>query len=307
MTQTKSYADFGLSRSWRQFAYAMNERQRAEENMRILFSMLQEQEARIERKLSRPVANLRILEIGPGQGMERARYFGLRNDVLGIDLDVIPQGFHPGDYWRMLRKNGTGRFLKTVGRKLILGGTNEAAWEKAVGSRNMSPPQLVHGDVCQPLDGALGQFDVVMTWSVFEHLPDPEQALQNVIDMLRPGGVFYISLHLFTAHNGHHDIRAFTGREDELPLWGHLRPAQRELIHPSSYLNEWRLADWRALFNRLTPDADEFLEAYDVAQVYGPQLTPQIRAELAGYTDEELYTVDAVYLWRKEPDAAQKQ
>jgi len=71
------------------------------------------------------------------------------------------------------------------------------------------------------------------------------------------------------------------------------------MIQPSSYLNEWRLADWRTLFNRLTPDAEEYLESYNVAEEYGSLLTPKIRSELEDYSDEELFTVDAIYLWRK--------
>jgi len=127
MDFTRSYADFGLGRSWRQFTYALRERRRAEENMCLLYDMLQGHESRIEEKLNRPVSGLSILEIGPGQGMERGRYFGLKNEVVGLDLDVIPQGKNPVPYWRMLQTNGIGRFLKTVGRKLILGQANAAA------------------------------------------------------------------------------------------------------------------------------------------------------------------------------------
>jgi SAM-dependent methyltransferase len=301
MDQSKTYADFGLSRSWRQISHALHDRQHADDNMQILLDMLKKHEERMERKLGRPLENLKILEIGPGQGKERARYFGIRNEVTGIDLDIIPDGFQPRQYWQMWRENGPGRLLKTMGRKLIIGRMNAAAWEKAVGRRNLPTPNLIHGDICQPL-GDIGKFDVVMSWSVFEHLPDPERALQNIVHLLNPGGIFYLSLHLFTAHNGHHDIRAFTGQEMKLPLWGHLRPTQCHLVHPSSYLNEWRLADWRTLFNRITPGAEEFLESFDVVEKFGAQLNAEIREELNEYSDEELFTVDAIYLWKKDFD-----
>jgi SAM-dependent methyltransferase len=295
---TKSYADFGLARSWRQLVHAFGDRRHAEENMGLLYEMLQTHEARIAAKLGRPVEGLRILEIGPGQGMERGRYFGLKNEVTGIDLDVIPQGFEPGSYWRMLRKNGAGRFAKTIGRKLILAPANAAAWEKTVGQGKMRPPQVVHGDICgTPPD--FGQFDLIMSWSVFEHLPEPQTALDNVVNLLRPGGVFYLSLHLYTSHNGHHDIRAFTGQEETLPLWGHLRPSTCHLINPSSYLNEWRLDKWRALFQSIDPAPDEFLERYDSAENFASQLTAEEMADLEGYTEEELQTVDVIYLWKK--------
>jgi len=88
----------------------------------------------------------------------------------------------------------------------------------------------------------------------------------------------------------------------KLPLWGHLRPTQCHLVHPSSYLNEWRLADWRTLFNRITPGAEEFLESFDVVEKFGAQLNAEIREELNEYSDEELFTVDAIYLWKKDFD-----
>jgi SAM-dependent methyltransferase len=266
--------------------------------MGLLYGMLQTHEARIENKLGRPVEGLRILEIGPGQGMERGRYFGLKNEVIGIDLDVIPQGVEVGNYWGMLRENGIGRFMKTIGRKMILGRANATAWEKTIGQGKMQPPRVVHGDICGALPD-LGQFDLIISWSVFEHLPEPQAALNNVINLLRPGGVFYLSLHLYSSHNGHHDIRAFTGQENLLPLWGHLRPSTQHLISPSSYLNKWRLTRWRQLFQTVAPRPDEFLEKYDSAQKFASRLTVEEEAELDDYTEEELNTVDAIYLWQK--------
>ncbi|MCP5099992.1 MAG: class I SAM-dependent methyltransferase [Chloroflexi bacterium] len=301
MEQTKpnkSYATFGLNRSFRQVSHAFRSRKHAETSMAILLQMVQKHEARMASAFGDPIENLRILEIGPGQGMERACYFGLKNEVVGLDLDVIPQGFDPAGYVQMIRKNGWGRFAKTVGRKLIVGRANAAAWAQAVGSDQMQAPQVVHCDICDAVPGHEA-FDVVMSWSVFEHLPQPDKALAHVIDSLRPGGIFYISLHLYSSNNGHHDIRAFTGDEALLPLWSHLRPSTQHLVQPSSYLNEWRLSQWRALFADMTPGHEEFVEFYDCRERFGSQLTPQIRQELAGYSDEELFAVDAIYLWRK--------
>jgi SAM-dependent methyltransferase len=294
----KSYASFGFSRSLRQMRQALDDRRNAGRNMELLMDLVRKQEQRIADCLGKPVENLRILEIGPGQGMERARYFGLKNEVLAFDLDVIPTGKNIGEYIRVLRENGLGRFSKTVGRKLIVSKPNDRAWLKAAGVKTMKYPPVLYGNICQEAPQG-DKFDLIMSWSVFEHLPDPEAALQNILKSLKPGGVVYISLHLFSAHNGHHDIRAFTGFENELPLWGHLRPATRHLFTPSSILNEWRLDQWRALFNRIIPGHTEYLESYEVLEKYVPQLTNELRHELSDYTDEELFSVDAVYLWKK--------
>ncbi len=298
MTDHKSYATFGLGRSWMQIRQAFNDRQHAKRNMSRLFQAVLEAETRMAGCLEKPVENLRILEIGPGQGLERARYFGIKNEVIGLDLDVIPVQNNVTAYLHMLRVNGFGRLAKTLGRKIIIGGINERTWSNVIGTDQVKLPRIYQGDVCGLLP-EIGQFDLVMSWSVFEHVPDPEQALKNVLRLVKPGGVIYLSIHLYTSNNGHHDIRAFTGQEEKLPIWGHLRESTRSQLHPSSYLNRWRLAQWRELFSSVTPGYVEFLESHDYRIKYGPRLTPEIRAELADFTEEELFTVDAVYMWRK--------
>lgn len=294
----KTYATFGVGRSLTQVRQAFVDRRNAEKNMSALFLLLLKAEERISARLGRPVENLRILEIGPGQGLERARYFGIMNEVIGFDQDVIPVHTRMRDYYQLLRQNGFGRLAKTLGRKLIVGKSNEHAWAKAVGARPMKVPQMVQGDICGRLP-ELGQFDLVVSWSVFEHLTDPRKALENIIQLLKPGGVFYLSIHLYTAINGHHDIRSFTGFEDQVPLWGHLRETTRGLIHPSAYLNQWRLGQWRELFGEKASRYSEYLESYDHHQRYGSRLTSEIRTEICKYTDEELFTVDAIYVWQK--------
>jgi SAM-dependent methyltransferase len=294
----KTYATFGLERSWFQIRQALLDRRNAKRNMHLLFQLLQAAEARMVAQAQQPIEHMRILEIGPGQGMERARYFGIKNQVIGLDLDVIPIHMNLQDYYRVLKLNGMGRLAKTLGRKLIVAKANENAWCKAVGVEKMPYPLMLHGDICGKLP-SLGQFDLIMSWSVFEHLPDPRTALENVIGLLKPGGIFYLSLHLYTSNNGHHDIRAFTGLEEKLPLWGHLRQSTRTQIFPSSYLNQWRLFQWRELFASLTPGHTEFLESNDFHCRNLMGIHPELRAELGEYRDEELSTVDAVYVWQK--------
>jgi SAM-dependent methyltransferase len=294
----KTYATFGIERSWLQVRQALDDRRNAERNLALLHQFLLQAEARMAARLERPVENLRILEIGPGQGLERARYFGIKNEVIGLDLDVIPVQKSVGDYYRMLRINGIGRLAKTLGRKVIVGKANQSAWSKAVGMDGMKDPQMRQGDICGYIP-ELGQFDLVMSWSVFEHLPDPIKALENVNRLLKPGGILYLSIHLYTANNGHHDMRAFTGLEEKLPLWGHLRASTYNQIHPSCYLNQWRLYQWREMFETFTPGYSEFLEGYDNYDQYKSRITTEIKVELSEYSEEELFSVDAAYVWRK--------
>src|ERR1035437_1133727 len=45
----------------------------------------------VERLLGEPLAGKQILVVGPGQRLAELTFFACRNEVTGIDLDVIPQ------------------------------------------------------------------------------------------------------------------------------------------------------------------------------------------------------------------------
>lgn len=47
-----------------------------------------------------------------------------------------------------------------------------------------------------------------------------------------------VSIHNYTSFNGHHDIRPFSGSDDERLLCGHLRDSTVSFVDPSAYLNE---------------------------------------------------------------------
>ena len=130
--------------------------------------------------------------------MERARYERINHKVTAIDLDVIPCGFDLGSYLRMFQENGFGRLAKTVGRKLLLVDRGkQLAWEKALGITNLPTPTFIQGDISHAIPKSEA-YDLVLSWSTFEHLSDPKIALQNAIRSLRPGGVSYIGIHLYT-------------------------------------------------------------------------------------------------------------
>ena len=295
---TGSYATTGFSRVLRQGLHAIQSRAAIADEVAILHARLKRDEARISARLGRPVRDLDILEIGPGQHCERSRYFGEHNRVMAVDMDRIPRSGKFADYLGMLRKNGVGRLMKTAGRKvLFVDRRRRHAWINALGTSHLPDPMLINGDVCRdPLPAS--SFDAVLTWSVFEHLSSPERAIENIVQALRPGGVFYVGIHLYTSNTGHHDIRAFTGGAWDLPPWGHLRPTTKHLIQPSAYLNECRLPQWRATFDAKAPGCQEFLQDYD-AETSRKRLTPDLRKELSQYSDDELLSVEAFYLWKK--------
>lgn len=87
--------------------------------IRVTIERMEKAERLIETELGLRMENMKILEIGPGQLFRQMRYFGMKNEVVGIDLDVLPQGFCLRDYVRLMRRNGLVRVVKTVGRKVL--------------------------------------------------------------------------------------------------------------------------------------------------------------------------------------------
>ena len=203
-----TYAQTRTTQVLRQALQAIVARDSIELQVATFASRLQRDEQRMADVLGRPVGGLQVLELGAGQQCERARYFGQLNCVTAVDLDWIPRNGGVFDYLLMLRRNGIARLVKTAGRKMLLvDRTRRNAWARAVGTAQwFRDPMKLHGNVCiDPLPREA--FDLITSWSLFEHLSDPAAALRNAWQALRPGGALYIGIHLYTATNGHHDFR----------------------------------------------------------------------------------------------------
>jgi SAM-dependent methyltransferase len=190
------------------------------------------------------------------------------------------------------------RAIKTAGRH-VLGIDRKIRAEVArqLGVRAAQlKTRIVPGDA-QSLPFEDASFDAVVSSSVFEHLSDPARAAAEVARVLRPGGVARMITHLFTSHTGAHDTRLFTDPR-ALPPWPHLRSGTRDLVQSNSYLNEWRLADYRRVFEDHWPGHTDWLGIED-----HPSQTEldALRAagELQGFSDEELRASVLITTWRK--------
>jgi SAM-dependent methyltransferase len=270
--------------------------------VRVLLERLNLAEAEIKAVAGLPLDNQRILEIGPGQRFRQMQVLARKNDVLGIDLDELLEGFSLRGYMQMLRANGPVRVVKTAGRKLI-GIDRKFSRELDRQTNTPAPKRLKLRQMdATRMDLPDNSFDIAYSYSVFEHIPDCRAVLREIKRVLRPGGAAHISLHLYTSDSGCHDPRIFSGRRGELPLWPHLRPQWQEKVQPNAYLNKIRLADWTKLF------AEEWPGVVIHTRQYGRQrLIPEIAklrnaGELADYTDDELVTVDYVAVWKKPAD-----
>lgn len=267
---------------------------------------LREVEERIGRHAGIKIEGLRMLDVGAGQRFVQMRYFTARgNDVVGIDRDMIVQGFDPLAYVRMARTNGLGRAAKTLGRK-VLGidrkyreellrqiGTSVAA-QRRLRLLQMDASRLNFDDE---------SFDFVYSFTVFQHLSDPATALEEVIRVLRPGGGAYIDLMPYTGPNASLDIRILGGAEADVPRWAHLRPRYADRVRSSAFLNGLRLTEWKELFDRLMPGVVVELHQPDAATRVAEVDELHAAGELLEYGEEELITTDAAFIWKK-PEGA---
>jgi SAM-dependent methyltransferase len=242
---------------------------------------------------------MRLLEIGCGQRLAQTTYFAQQNEVVGIDLDVIARGLNPVPYFAMLRENGPIRFTKTLGRKLLgLDQLSGAELRRQLGPGPRHPIRVIKMDA-EHMTFSSRSFDGVVSFSVFEHLADPVAVIRESVRVLRPGGVACITLHLYTAENGAHDPRIFSGNRSDIPLWAHLRPKHSHLVAPNAFLNKVRLAEWHEMFASEMPGV-----RFEYLQHGREELEPELEkirsgGELLEYSDEDLLTVDLIAIWRK--------
>jgi SAM-dependent methyltransferase len=244
-----------------------------------------------------PLRDLDVLEVGAGQQLLRTKYFSGNNRVVALDYDITVQGFDPAGYWRLLRNNGAKRTLKTILRKAS--GIDRAYWrelEKRTG-RVADRQNVVEGDAHRmPWPDA--SFDFVYSFSVFEHLRGPAICLDEVIRVLRPGGMYCISTHIYTSDSGAHDPRSFLPYHHDLAPWAHLRQQHRDAVNPNAYCNGWRKAEWEQLFSSRCPGV---VLRTDPSEEWLRQELVSLRSsgELSDFSDEELLTTNVWAIWRK--------
>jgi len=254
----------------------------------------------VSEELGAPVEGLTMLDVGAGQLLVQMTYFTARgNRVIGIDQDVIAQGFDLPRYVEMWRANGGTRVAKTLIRKALLVDMRtrrELRRRLGVGG----PLRLeVHRMDAAAMSFPDSVFDVVYALAVFQHLERPAAVIDEIARVLRPGGVLYLDFILYTSATGSHDVRLLGGRHEAVAPWAHLRSELADSVRPNAFLNRLRLPDWRALFESRLAGARLHLERPDADRLEPVARALQERGELTEYGLEELLTHRVAVLWRK--------
>lgn len=264
-----------------------------------IVARLQDFERSIDKAYGFTLAGKCVLDLGAGQRLNQLAYFSLRTDAIGIDSDVIVQGFDVPGYLRMLRLNGARRTLKTIARKMLL---VDLRYRREMAKQlhvSRIPKLRVIQMVAERLGFADESFDLVYSQSVFSHLHDPERVLAEMVRVLRPGGVIYIDFLLYTARTGCMDVRVLGGRSAELPLWAHLRPEFEAEVRESAFLNKIRLARWVEIFERAIPGAEIAHNKPEAGWLLEEAQHLHASGELGEYSIDELVTSYLTVTWRK--------
>lgn len=260
----------------------------------------EETRRRVEEVTGGRLEGKRVLEIGPGQQLRTMRCFSLANEVVGIDMDVVPQRLTARELVRMIRANPAMRTVKTLVRKALRYDARfQRQLARALGVSGFRPLDVLRMDASR-MQFSDGLFDFVCSYSVFEHIEDPEAALREIVRVLAPAGVAYVLTHLWTSNSGHHDPRIVHG-ELPPPYWPHLRPGLEGTIRSTTYCNRIRLPAWREMFERAMPGARFVLERQ--GELEGALRELRAGGELPEYADDELLSACLVVIWRK-PGAA---
>lgn len=265
------------------------------ESIQSILDSLDDYRRTYERITAGDFAKARVFEIGFGaRPLRLIALTSMGIDVRGIDLDMPMLQFSARDLGRIARQNGLERALKTGVRALLFDGRERRDLETALNRRGyklrIDPTRFLVGDVAEcGADSA--SVDMVYSNNVFEHIPpgNLERVIDRFAKILCPQGIAVITPDIFTGICGGHLLEWYNAASDQNARvksepWEHLRK-QRYIAN--TYLNRLTRSDYRQLFNRRF----EILEERVIVPNLGRDwLTPEIRAELGQWDDEELFS-----------------
>jgi SAM-dependent methyltransferase len=255
--------------------------------LRYVGQMLDGSRAKIERGIAerrdrdigpyvRDTSDLRILDLA--NGSLQPQYTILKaagHQVCGIDLLNRP------------RLNWTDLAYR-VARRIF-------TWRLSVRASALKPKTLVCGTVTE-LPFRNDSFDLVTSIAAFEHFLNVPAVVAELHRVLRPGGLAWIGVHLFSSLSGGHNFNL-----SEVPLrtipsgiepWDHLRKRRVKFRVP---LNEWR----REQYVQLVGSRFKILNQYCVMREGEEFLSPSIEAELKHYSRDELTCRSYIILAQK--------
>jgi SAM-dependent methyltransferase len=247
------------------------------------------------------LSGLRMLDIGCGDRAPLSLLFAQRGLLVNaIDLLPVQLGWRRPLMWpavalsdgvpqmvkQMVRDAAhTWRYWQRLGRQ-----SGDGLPFDAVRVQRMDATDLHFADA---------SFDLVVSSAVWEHISDVRAATREVNRVLAPGGLAVIQVAVFPALKGGHHAEwhsVSAGVRRTIRPWDHLRDGAEPL---PLYCNGWRAGQYREVFEQEMAIA-EWEEAPSEGAEY---LTPQLRQELAEYTEKDLL-MPFVTIWARKRVAA---
>lgn len=238
------------------------------------------------KQLGYDLKGLRVLDVGCGKSFWLTlllHSYGAH--VTGIDTEVVEPGFNIKKYIKILKRNGIERVLRTLYWDIFYASPYYRELEKlvdfplkfkTVDTRNISITDIDFPD---------STFDLVVSYEVFEHIPDVVSAIERLYKLMKHDGITYLCIHNYASiSGGHHIAWKYPDTEPSMvvPPWDHLR----QNIYPSipSWINRMREVDYHKTFI----EKFQIIEWLHPLQEGKNLLTKEIEEELSNYSKEEL-------------------
>jgi SAM-dependent methyltransferase len=216
--------------------------------------------------------------------------------VTGIDYDVIAPRPSLSSWARIVKQNGIERAAKTVGRQLMVDTAYYRRVQQILGTKLRWDALDVRTMDARKMEFDKDTFSFVFSAAVFEHIADIESATAELHRVMRPGGYAYILTHLFPSLSGGHALD-WADPDDaprlntSVPPWDHLR---KQGYPAHVYLNKLRAEDYLESFGRFFE-----IQSQEYTTEGHQLLTPELRAELSDWTEEDLTRRFLIVLLRK--------
>lgn len=272
-----------------------------------LFGEFEEYDRWLRKYVGKGLHDVRMLEIGFGARPNRLiALSSMGIDVRGVDLDTPMLKGSPSELLNAFKKNGVERTIKSAVRFYLFDWHERYHLNKKLKSQGhrlkILPERFIVSDASSERFYEIvqaGSLDLILSEDVFEHIPKEslESLVPKMAAWLRPEGIALVRPCIYTGIVGGHDVEWYPHRVgQDIPRrsepWEHLR---KRRFPANTYMNELTREDYRQLFRGYFDILAEIEKRPDFGREY---LTPEVRRELARYSDDELLSNEVLFVLR---------